>query len=101
MPEQITFAAPVEPPKTVFRIARIDFDWRSAVVTIELREWNGGVFGEQTLTAFYTGATATTLMQQLNKLNLSTAGNSLHQRVMTRLLADGKIPAGTASGAAD
>lgn len=101
MAEIVTFSAAIDPPKTVFRIASIYFDWVNAHITIYLRDWTGSAFGDRTVDAHYTGDIATTLMIQLNKANLSTAGNSLHQRVMTRLLADGKIPAGTASGTPD
>ncbi|MDP2319556.1 MAG: hypothetical protein Q8O42_09500 [Acidobacteriota bacterium] len=100
MAEIITLAA-VDPPKTVFRIALIAFDWANAHVKIHVREWDGSAFGERTIIAQYTGAVATAMMTQLNKVNLSTAGNSLHQRVIARLLADGKLPAGNASGSPD
>jgi len=101
MAEIITLAAAVDPPKTVFRIARITFDWQGAGIEIHVREFAGGVFGERVIVAYYSGAVATTLMNQLNTLNLSTAGNSLHQRIIARLIADGKIPSGTASGTPD
>lgn len=104
MAELITFTAPVEPPKTVFRIALLAFDWMNATIKIHLREWNGAAvppFGERTLVAMYSGSEATALMTALNKVNLSTAGNSLHQRVMARLVADGKIPSGAPSGTPD
>lgn len=101
MAEIITLAAAIDPPKTVFRIALIAFDWQNAHITIHLRDWAGGAFGDRTLEAHYTGAVATTLMTQLNKVNLSTAGNSLHERVIDRLTADGKIPSGTRSGSPD
>lgn len=100
MAEIMTFTAPVDTPKTVFRIALITFDWFNAHITIVLREWTGSEFGTRLLEPIhYTGDVATTLMTQLNKLNLST--QSLHQRVMTRLVADGKIPGGAASGTPD
>jgi hypothetical protein len=43
----------------------------------------------------YEGATALTLLQQLNKVNLST--RSLNQRIFDRLIADGRI-SGTVAG---
>jgi hypothetical protein len=101
MAEILTLASSIDPPKTVFRIAQILFDWVGARIEIHVREYAGGVFGERVIVAFYTGPTATTLMNQLNTLNLSTAGNSLHQRIITRLLADSKLPTGIASGAPD
>lgn len=100
MAEIVTFAAPVDPIRTVFRIGLLSFDWFNATITVHLREWDGTKFTDRPpVVATYNGDVATTLMTQLNKINLST--QSLHQRVMTRLAADGKIPAGTASGAPD
>lgn len=105
MAELITLTSPVDTPKTVFRIALLAFDWMNATITIHVRDFNPAAvppaprFGERVITAFYSGDEATQLMIQLNKINLST--QSLHQRVMTRLLADGKLPAGTASGVPD
>jgi hypothetical protein len=99
MAEILTLASAVDPPKTVFRIGLIVFDWAGAHIEVHVREWSGGAFGDRTIVAHYSGAVATTLMNQLNTVNLSTT--SLHQRVMTRLLADGKIPSGTASGVPD
>jgi len=42
------------------------------------------------------GAEAKTLAQQMNTGNFST--KSLHTRILEKLLADGKLPAGTISG---
>lgn len=105
MPEQVTLSAPIDAPKTVFRIALIAFDWMNATITIHLREFNPAAvppaprFGERLLVASYTGGEATQLMTTLNTINLST--QSLHHRVIAKLLADGKIPTGTASGTPD
>ena len=105
MAEIITLntAVQVDAGATVFRIALIVFDWEHALIKIHLRQWNAGAFvpDGKRVTASYEGAEATTLMTQLNKVNLSTAGNSLHQRVIARLLADGKLPSGNASGSPD
>jgi len=102
MPEDITLAAPVrvDPGVTTFRVARLVFDWESALVQITLRPWSGSAFvGAHRIEATYEGAIATTLMIGLNKVNLTT--RSLHQRVLDRLLADGKIPTGTVAGTVD
>lgn len=105
MPEVVTLTAPVQadPGATVFRIAAIVFDWENARIKIQLKEFAPGagtfVPGGKLLPTSYEGAVATTLMRQLNTINLAT--QSLHQRIMARLIADGKIPAGTASGAPD
>lgn len=105
MAEQVTLTTPIDPAKTVFRIALLAFDWMNQTITIHLREFNPAAvdpvpkFGERVIVVMYSGAIAVTLMNQLNTINLST--QSLHQRVMARLIADGKIPAGTASGTPD
>jgi hypothetical protein len=96
MAEQVTLSTAIDPPLTVFRIAVLMFDWANAHITVQLRDWSGTTFGDRLVVAHYTGPEATTLMQQLNIANLTT--QSLHQRVMARLLADGKIPSGTTSG---
>jgi hypothetical protein len=105
MAELVTLNAPVQadPGATVFRIALIVFDWEHAVIKVHLKEWGGSpggfVPGGKALPTGYEGPVATTLMRQLNTINLTT--QSLHQRIMARLLADGKIPSGTSSGAPD
>jgi len=108
MAELITFAAAVDPPRTVFRIALLAFDWMNATVKIHVRDFDGtklaltppqSPFGERVIVVQYSGAEATALMTALNKVNLST--QSLHQRVLTKLLADGKIPGGATSGVVD
>lgn len=102
MAEIVTLNAPVlsDPGATTFRIALIVLDWQGAALKIHLREWANGAFvpGGKLIPIGYEGPTATSLMVALNKANLTT--QSLHQRVMARLLADGKLPAGTASGSA-
>ena len=102
MAEDITLAAPVrvDPGASVFRIASLYFDWEQARVTVVLRAWNRtGFVGAHRVEVTYDGAVAVAMMTGLNKVNLST--RSLHQRVLDRLLADGKIPAGTVAGAVD
>jgi len=102
MAEDLTLAAPVrvDAGATRFRIARVSFDWESARIDIVLRAWDGAAFvGSYRLDVSYEGAVATTLMVQLNKVNLAT--RSLQQRVLDRLIADGKIPAGAVGGTVD
>jgi hypothetical protein len=101
--EIVTLAAPIQtdPGATVFRIALVVFNWEDAVIKVHLKEWANGAFvpGGKHVPVGYEGDVATTLMRQLNTINLST--QSLHQRIMARLQADGKIPAGTQSGTPD
>jgi hypothetical protein len=103
MSEYVTLAAPVyaDPGATTFRIALLVFDWEHSVIKVHLREWSGVTFvpGGKIVTATYEGAIARNLMVGLNKANLTT--NTLHQRVLDRLLTDGKIPAGTCEGTPD
>lgn len=103
MAEIVTLAAPVQtdPGATVFRIARLVFDWEIDVIKVHLKQWANGDFvaGGKHLPVSYEGPVAVTMMRQFETLNLST--QSLHQRVLARLLADGKVPAGTASGTPD
>jgi hypothetical protein len=101
MAEHVTLNASIDPPATVFRIALLALDWANAHIKIHVREWNSGTqtFGPRTVVVQYTGPVATTMMTALNKANLTT--QSLHQRVITRLLADGKLPAGSAGGSVD
>lgn len=104
MAEEVDFSAPVQavsdPGATRFRIALLSFDWEHAHILIRLREWNGTDFASgKRVEAEYFGAVATNLMIALNKANLST--QSLHQRVIAKLLADGKIPSGTQTGTVD
>ena len=101
MAEIVTFSASVDPAVTVFRISRLSFDWFNQKIDIRLRKWNGSAFEERELSVTYTGSEATALMTLLNKANLSTAGNSLHKRVLDKLADDAKIPSGTVSGSPD
>lgn len=83
-------------PDTIsnFRVVRLTFDWTAAKIRIEVRDEDGRV------TPFvYSGATATTLMNQLNTVDLST--QSLHRRIINRLVADGFLPAGSITGSPD
>jgi hypothetical protein len=101
MAEQVTLDAPLVPAKTVFRIALLALDWQNAHIQVVVQEWDTVTlkYGSQVTVAHYTGAQATNLMIALNKANLTT--QSLHQRVIAQLLADGKIPSGTQSGTPD
>lgn len=105
MPEIITFATPIaaDPGATVFRIAKYIFDWEFGVIFLYLGAWANGKFvsNGKRITVDYDGAIAVTLMRQMNKANFSTPGNSMHQTIIDRLIADGKIPAATKSGTPD
>lgn len=96
MAEQLTLATnEVVPQKvtTYYRLDRLLLDWRAAIIIIGLRGEQG-----ETREFRYDGPTATTMMAQLNKANLST--KSLQARVMERLSADGLL-VGVVAGTPD
>lgn len=94
MAELITLSVPITTPSiTDYRVVQLTLDWTNPAIVIGLRGGNGESQSFQ-----YTGATATTLMQQLNVANLSV--KSLHRRIIERLVADGKL-AGAISGSPD
>ena len=92
--ELITLTTPVSTPSiTTWRVSSLLLDWDAAVIAIRLRGSGG-----ETLHHAYTGPTATTQMVALNKVNLTS--NSLHKRIIQRLIDDGML-AGTISGSPD
>lgn len=95
MADTLTLVEPLPAPHT-FRVARILFDVAGSNIQIVVSEASAGVLLEdgKTYEAQYVGPEAETLMQSLNTANLST-GNSLQKRILNKLTADGKIPAGT------
>ena len=89
--ERVDLTTPeTKPANTSYTVARLDLDWATPRVYVYLL----GVNGEPKLFV-YTESEARALMVALNKANLST--RSLHQRVLDRLVADGKID-GTVAG---
>ena len=90
--EDLTLTAPISVP--TYRVSKIIFDWTNARIVISVFDPVGDL-----VKCVYTGSTATTLMTQLNTINLSTS--SLHKRVLERLVTDGKLPAGTVTGSPD
>lgn len=92
MAEELTLTTPAT--ITGYRVKQVLFDWENAMIKVHVADAAG-----VKVTAIYQGTIATTLMNQLNTVNLST--NSLHKRIMDRLVADGKLPAGTVTGTPD
>lgn len=76
---------------TSYRVVRLGLDWPAQHITVVVLDNQG----ELTKHA-YVGDLAVTLMTQLNTANLSTS--SLHKRILERLAADGKLPAGDVTG---
>lgn len=98
--EQITFDAAVDPPQLVFRLTMMSLDWPNSLITIQLRPWDGTSFGDRIITATYTGDDAKLLMNALDH-KVDTRAESLTSRIIKRLKADNKIPAGALSGTPD
>lgn len=96
MAESIALAVPEVIPEisnSTYRIGRIDLNWTGEHITVYLVGSNG-----ESRAFDYSGATAIALMTGLNTANLST--QSLHKRVLARLIADGKLT-GTVAGSPD
>lgn len=99
MAEEILLAAPFNPDPggARFRISQLILDWDNSTVSVRLRDWTGASFGSREIFVVYSGPGARAQMTALNKVDLSV--KSLHQRLLERLAADGKLPAGTITGA--
>lgn len=94
MAEQITLTTPaVAAVSTDYQVVYLELDWEHARIVVKLLGPDG-----QRLAHNYLGATALTMMRQLNTANLSI--KSLHRRVMERLIADGVVN-GPITGAPD
>lgn len=96
MPEILTLTTPI-PATTTLRIASVQLNVRQSLIRVVFAEWVAGAWvpNGRDLIAEWTGAPADALLLALNKANLSTI--SLHQRIITQAIADGKL-AGTPSG---
>jgi hypothetical protein len=90
--EKLTLSAPVS--ITDYQVDYISFSWSQATIKIIVLDTTG-----KATHVTYSGSIATTLMTQLNKVNLST--QSLHSRIIARLQADGHLPAGSITGSPD
>lgn len=94
MAEQLDLTAPVVPPSiTNYKVRYLELNWDAATIVVGLKGTNGESFRHA-----YSGTTATTLMNSLNTLNMSTT--SLQKRILNRLVTDGVL-AGTVSGSPD
>lgn len=93
MAEQLTVTIPpVAAVSKDYRVTRLELDWDQPRIGIKLLGPDGEI-GHA-----YQGPTALALLVALNKANLST--QSLHRRILTRLVAD-EVIVGTISGAPD
>ncbi len=92
MAEQLTLTTPQS--VTTYAVQSLILDWPLARIKVAVKDSRGENFH-----ATYIGAEATNLMIALNKANLSIL--SLQRRILERLVADGKLPAGTVTGSPD
>jgi hypothetical protein len=92
MSEELILTTPVS--VTGYRVKRLVFNWEEASITVIVSDTNN-----VRRVGRYDGPIATTLMNQLNTVNLTT--NSLHKRILERLVTDGKLPPGTVTGTPD
>lgn len=101
MAEQITLTAPVkaDPGEVTFRVTHLNLNWVESEIRITLRGWNGTDFTPYQIETGYFGPEARVLMNALNTMNFAT--KSLHKRLIERLQLDGKLLAGTITGAPD
>jgi len=79
---------------TGYTVRGLHLLWTEAIIRVELNDGFGKV-----LNFIYSGAPATSLMVSLNKANLTT--QSLHSRILSQLVTDGKLPAGAVTGTPD
>ena len=77
-----------------YQVLKLVLNWGGASINVVVKDPLGDL-----LRFTYAGATATSLMTALNKANLST--QSLHSRILSQLVTDGKLPAGTVTGTPD
>lgn len=90
--EDLSLTTPTQVPS--YRVQKLVLDWQREIIKAALIAPGG-----ERVVCTYRGEEALTLMTQLNKLDLSV--NSLHKRLLQRLVADGKLPAGTITGEPD
>ncbi len=92
MPEQFDLTIPIViPPKVYYKVSTLLLDWFQQIIRVTL-VGNDNV----ELQFIYSGTEAVNLMLILNTANLTT--NSLHKRILNKLMADGKIPSGSVTG---
>ena len=93
--EQLTLTKPITTPSTTgYTVERLTLNWPDATILLQFRGSNG-----EAASCAWSDATATTLMRQLNKLDLSV--KSLQRRLLERAMADGCLGAGTVVGTPD
>lgn len=86
----------LEEPQTIthYKVTALHLDWSGQSIGIIVIDGIGKTSRFQ-----YAGSTAVQFMTILNKADLSV--KSLHSRILTQLVADGYLPAGTVAGTPD
>jgi len=92
--ETASFGAPIlaEPGVSTMRLASLTLQvFPDPVIKVMLQQWSGGAFVQngKRLSVLYTGAQAQTAIGQINTANYTSV--SLRERIMERLVADGKL----------
>jgi hypothetical protein len=95
MAESLILNAPIVKTLVSFRVDRIDLDFDGSAIAIRIAGTDGTI---QTIA--YEGGTARALMNTLNS-GSGPPGRSIHRRILERLVADGKVPAGVVTGTPD
>jgi hypothetical protein len=90
--ETLTLTTPIS--NTGYHVVLLALNWAKSSIRVVVQDSDG----MRTIHS-YSGSAATTLMDFLNKADLSA--NSLHKRVLDRLVSDAKLPAGTVTGSPD
>jgi hypothetical protein len=91
MAEILTLTTPIATSRTTYIINSLYLDWQTSAIVVRLVGSDG-----VELQFSYGGNEAIALMTILNTSNLTTT--SLYKRVLQKLQADGKLPAGTITG---
>lgn len=92
MAEQLDLTTPIAPPtRTFYRVTLLTLDWLNQSIRIGLLGSDG-----TEINTGYEGTLAVAFMTMLNTANLTT--NSLHKRILNRLVVDGKLPTGSVTG---
>lgn len=99
--EELTLTTPVTVPSTTkYKVTRMMFDLEGMAgmepgrIEIALKDDH-----DRPVNASYMGQPALDFIKYINTANFTTV--SLHKRVLNKLAADGKLPAGTVTGAPD
>lgn len=89
--EQLDITPIAQPSVTSYKVAHLNIGTEPPCVDVTVVDNTGG-----TKSVTYSGATAATLLGQLNRGNFSVT--SLQKAIINRLVSDGHLPAGSVTG---